>query len=125
MARKLALVTRTAPGADPSGMPVGLGVEGAALWARVTAEYDVTDSGGATMLEMACRALDRSAECAARIAVDGPVVEVRGGPPRPHPLLRTELDNRAFAVRTLQKLGLNFEPVRSGPDKPPTPGFLG
>lgn len=36
-----------------------------------------------------------------------------------HPAIREELACRGFVVRTLQKLGLNCEPVRSGPGRPP------
>ena len=36
-----------------------------------------------------------------------------------HPAIREELSCRGFIVRTLQKLGLNFEPVRAWPGRPP------
>ena len=32
---------------------------------------------------------------------------------REHPLLKHEVAARAFTVRTIEKLGLNFEPVKS------------
>jgi hypothetical protein len=32
---------------------------------------------------------------------------------RSHPLLRDELANRAFAVRAIQRLGLDLEPVKA------------
>ena len=37
---------------------------------------------------------------------------------RPHPLLPSELSNRAFIARTLCKLGLVYEPVKA-PGRPP------
>jgi hypothetical protein len=110
MAKKLELVT-TAPSADPDAIPAGLGPHGLALWRRVTDEYDLRDSGGSMCLELACRALDRAESCAAQIAVSGEMVKTRTGM-RENPLLRHVLSNRAFCVRTLQKLGLNFEPTQ-------------
>ena len=35
------------------------------------------------------------------------------------PLLKHELAARAFVVRTLARLGLDLEPVRAGPGRPP------
>jgi hypothetical protein len=51
-------------------------------------------------------------ECAAIIATDGPVVRTPQGV-KDHPLLRHELTARAFVVRTISRLGLDIEPVRS------------
>jgi hypothetical protein len=71
-----------------------------------------TDSGGVEILMQACTALDRAEEMAETINNDGPITIVKGVP-REHPLLRAELSNRAFTVRCLQKLGLNFEVVKA------------
>jgi hypothetical protein len=76
------------------------------------AEYELDEVGGRALLEQAAR-LDRAERCAAQIAVDGEMVRQRGKAAKAHELLRHELGNRTFAVRTLQKLGLNFEPVRA------------
>jgi len=60
----------------------------------------------------ACRGADLAQECAAIIATDGPVVRTPQGV-KDHPLLRHELTARAFVVRTISRLGLDIEPVRS------------
>ena len=75
-------------------------------------EYDITDGGGREMLAQACAALDRAEECAGYIAQDGAVVHTTAGP-KDHPGLKHELANRAFVCRTLQRLGLDVEPVRA------------
>ena len=51
---------------------------------------------------------------------DGEVITTRQGV-RDHPGLRHELASRAFVVRTLQKLGLDVEPLRPAPGRPPGP----
>jgi hypothetical protein len=57
---------------------------------------------------------------AAEVALDGPVVRSRGGP-RAHPALKELLATRSFVVRTLARLGLDVEPVRSTPGRPGNP----
>ena len=106
---KLTLVT----GSDDQPMPPDLGVYGKSLWSRVMAEYDLQDVGGVELLRQACRALDRAESCRAIINKDGEVIRVKHGPPREHPLLKHELANRAFVARTLSRLGLDVEPIRS------------
>jgi hypothetical protein len=41
---------------------------------------------------------------------------------RSNPLLRDELQNRAFLVRALARLGMDLEPVRA-PGRPPGPAY--
>jgi hypothetical protein len=48
---------------------------------------------------------------------DGEVVRHRGGV-KEHPALKIELAARSFVVRTLQRLGLNYEPVRAKAGRP-------
>ena len=105
------------PEPDPTAMPVGLETAGAALWRHVTSQYDVSDPSGVCLLTEACRALDRAEKCRARIDQDGEVVMVHGTP-REHVLLKSELANRSFCTRTLIRLGLNFEPLRSSVGRP-------
>ena len=91
----------------PDGMPADLGPHGAALWLRVTSEYDISDCGGAAMLEQAARATDRAENCRAAIDRDGEMIEHERGA-REHPLLKAEMAARAFVVRTIQRLGLSI-----------------
>jgi hypothetical protein len=101
--------------------PRPLGDHGKALWARVTSEYDVSDAAGIAMLGEACVMLDRAEELAAEIKADGPVIRIRGQI-KDHPALKHELAARAFVCRTLQRMGLNYEPLRSTPGRPPGSG---
>jgi hypothetical protein len=75
------------------------------------------DAGGIEMLAQACQALDRAEALREEIDQDGAVIRVRGTI-RDHPALKHELANRAFVVRTLARLGLNFEPVRPSVGRP-------
>jgi hypothetical protein len=91
--------------------PRKLGAHGGALWKAVLAEYQIEDSAGLAMLAQACIALDRAEQCRAAIEKDGVVIRARSGPPKDHPALKHELGFRSFTVRTLQKLGLDVEPI--------------
>jgi hypothetical protein len=97
---------------DPSAPPASLGKDGAGLWSAIMAEYDIADAGGRALLLQACEAADGIAEDAATIARDGRLIHGKFGA-REHPLLRHQLAQRAFVCRTLQRLGLNLEPVKS------------
>jgi hypothetical protein len=94
-----------------------LAVNGRKLWDQVMAEYDIQDAGGLEMLAQACQALDRGEKLREEIDHDGAVIRVRGTV-RDHPALKHELACRAFVVRTLARLGLNFEPVRATSGRP-------
>ena len=91
--------------------PRPLGAHGMDLWTRVTTEYRITDCGGVELLAQACAAVDRIEELDERIAGDGSVIYVKGGP-RMHPAIKEQLALRAFVCRTLQRLGLNLETVK-------------
>ena len=105
---KLRVVKSTTTGTQPTRK---LGPSGQKLWTAITSEYSIADAGGVEMLVQACRALDRAEACREQIDRDGEVVATKNGP-REHPLLKPELACRAFSVRTLQRLGLDVEPVR-------------
>jgi hypothetical protein len=76
------------------------------------AEYDIDDVAGAEMLAQCCTSLDRAEALRAEIEGDGSVIRSRGQI-KDHPALKHELAARAFVVRTLSRLGLNFEPLRA------------
>jgi hypothetical protein len=94
-----------------------LGKNGRALWDRVMGEYDIRDAGGIEMLMQACEAQDRITKVRREIDDDGEVIRARGQI-KEHPALKIELSLRAFVVRTLTRLGLNFEPVRPTAGRP-------
>jgi len=98
--------------------PRKLGRYGGQLWKTVMNEYQIDDAGGVEMLASACQALDRAERCREAIDDDGVMIRIKGGH-REHPLLKHELAARSFVVRTLQRLGLNLEAIRS-PGRPPS-----
>jgi hypothetical protein len=105
----LKIVTSSTPtGPQP---PRKLGRHGMDLWCTVTSEYNISDAGGIEILALACQALDRAEEMAAAIDKDGTTIMMKSGL-REHPLLKSELANRAFIARNLQRLGLNIETVK-------------
>jgi len=68
---------------------------------------------------VACAALDRAETLSALITEDGEVIRTKTGL-KSHPSIRDEIQLWAFVVRTLHRLGLDVEPLRSGPGKPPS-----
>jgi hypothetical protein len=77
--------------------------------------FDVSDVCGVELLAQACTALPEAEALREEIKRDGPALRGRRGMIKDHPALKQELANRAFVVRTLTKLGLNFEPLQSAP----------
>jgi hypothetical protein len=104
-----------APGHQP---PDRLGEVGAQLWREVTRDYEFDDPGSFETLFQACAAADRAEELRQAIDRDGPVLRTKTGL-RDHPALKHEIAARSFLVRTLGRLGLDLEPVRAGPGRPP------
>jgi hypothetical protein len=92
--------------------PRKLGTHGQRLWAAVNEEVILEDAAGAEMLLEACEALDRAQECAAEIKRSGVMIKTRTGS-KENPLLKIELANRAFVTRTLARLGLDSEPIKT------------
>jgi len=84
-------------------------------------EYMVQDTGGCELLCLAGEALDRAQSLGAAIEKDGPVVYTRAGVPKTHPAVKEELACRAFVAKTLERLGVTTETVKS-PGRPPKPG---
>jgi hypothetical protein len=111
----LTLIETGSIGAPP---PRKLGQHGLALWTAVTGEYRVEDVAGVEILMQACAAQDRVAALAEQIDTDGEILRTRTGS-RAHPGLKDEVALRAFIVRTIEKLGLNFEAVRPTGGRPP------
>jgi hypothetical protein len=58
---------------------------------------------------------------AEQIAADGEIVRGRTGP-KAHPAINAKIAARSFVVRTLTRLGLNFEPVKASVGRPPNRG---
>jgi hypothetical protein len=92
--------------------PRALGKHGYALWCSIHAGYNVEDAGGLAMLALACECLDRAEMLREEIDRDGATIRLKNGALKDHPALKHELGNRSFVVRTLQRLGLDVEPIR-------------
>ena len=114
-------LTLIEPGSTPIEPPRPLGPNGRSLWDRTHREYAIDDVAGVEFLALSCEALDRAQALSEAIERDGLVIRTSAGP-RTHPAVKEELALRAFIVRTLQRLGLNFEPLRAGPGHPPSSG---
>lgn len=118
----LSIVNPTVTAASP---PRQLGDHGLTLWNAIMIEYRIDDRAGRELLCQACAAADRVEALASQISADGEVIHGRAGP-KAHPALRDELANRAFVVKTLERLGLNLEAIRPSPGRPPkTDGWRG
>ena len=109
--------SRSNPALTAYQPPRTLGDSGLSLWNRIMSEYRIEDCGGLEILAQACQALDRAETLRSEIERDGDVLRLQGTV-RDHPALKHELANRAFIVRTLVRLGLNFEPVRAAVGRP-------
>jgi hypothetical protein len=94
-----------------------LGEHGQALWGKVTREYAIEDAAGIETLTQCCQAVDLAEALSARIAEDGEIIRTMNGI-KAHPAIKDGLAARGFVVRTLRKLGLNFEPLRTAPGRP-------
>jgi len=111
---KLAKPTR--PKTPPP--PKHLKSDGKELWGVVTREYDLPPDA-LTLLRLAAEALDRSQAARREIDKDGLTFVDSKGHPRSHPAATVERDSRAACARLLGQLGLDLEPVRPGPGRPP------
>jgi hypothetical protein len=114
MAKKppLSLVTNSEPAGTGLSPPATLGKAGKTLWRSIQGEFAIGDAGGLALLGLACEAMDRISSLKAMIARDGEVVVTRSGI-RAHPALKEENHCRSFIVRTLSRLGVLDEPVKS------------
>jgi hypothetical protein len=100
---------------DPPGKLSGPGMS---LWRSVLESYEFSDAASYQVLYQSCACVDRAESCREIIDRDGELLYV-GKSVRSHPLLRDEVANRALACRLLARLGLDLEPLRSGPGRPP------
>ena len=111
MKRKTPL-TLVTPDATGMGPPRELHHHGRVLWDTIMSEFSIPDAGGLEMLLQICQAVDRQQILRVEIDRDGEVIRVRGMI-KAHPALREELALRSFIVRTLQRLGLDAEPIKA------------
>jgi hypothetical protein len=82
------------------------------LWRTIMSEYQIEDAGGIEMLLSACQQLDRAESCREINDKDGELIRNKKIGAKEHPLLRHELAARSFVVRSLQRLGLDVQPIK-------------
>jgi hypothetical protein len=108
---------------NPPEPPRKFGPAGESLWFRVQNEYQIGDVGGVELLTQACLAADRAEALAAVIEEDGERIVTKTGP-KDHPCLKHELAARSFVVRTLQRLGVTDEPIKTVGHPPQKTGWV-
>jgi hypothetical protein len=121
MARKPGANLKVVPVVPESGAvdpPGKLGDVGLSLWRDIVSSYEFGDRASYETLFQACAGADRAAKLRDLIDQDGEVIYSKGVV-RDHPALKHEIASRAFVVRTLARLGLDLEPLRPGPGRPP------
>jgi hypothetical protein len=84
----------------------GLSAESAALFERLSAEYEISDGAGLALLRAVCESLDRVAQAREIIRRDGIIVETANGP-KQHPACAVERDSRTavFSGMRLLRIG--------------------
>jgi hypothetical protein len=106
----LTVVDATTPSYPPP--PKKLAKSGTSLWREVQAEFAIEDVGGRELLFQCCQAKDRLERLQVRIDADGEIVRTPSGP-KLHPAVAEERALRGFIVRTLTKLGITVEALKS------------
>jgi hypothetical protein len=81
----------------------GLTAESAALFERLSAEYEISDGAGLALLRSIGESLDRVAQAREIIKRDGLIVETSSGP-KAHPACGIERDSRTAAFSALRLL---------------------
>jgi hypothetical protein len=99
--------------------PKTLKAEGRALWLRLQPEYQIVDSGGLTLLQLAAEARDLQCESLAIARRDGFVTTDKYGQRRPHPMLTVSRDAGSAVLRALRQLHLDVEPLNDRVGRPP------
>lgn len=99
--------------------PDYLSEEAAELWNKFQEQHNLVEPQQIEILTRALEAFDRMREAQAILRAEGIVIRDRFDQPKQHPATLIERDNRAAMIAALTKLGLNLEPLRSGPGRPP------
>jgi hypothetical protein len=117
-------LTLVSPGTVGIAPPRPLGSHGMELWNAVQREYNIQDRGGIELLCQACAALERAEALAEAITAEGVIIHSRAGVPKAHPACRDELAARQFVCRTLERLGVTVEPIKSPGRQPSYSSYI-
>lgn len=97
--------------------PDGLSDEAKGWWGKFVSGWDL-DESALLILETALQALDRLREAQVELAKNGIVLLDRFGQSKLNPAVLVERDSRSAMLTALKSLGLDLEPVHSGPGRP-------
>jgi phage terminase small subunit len=103
------------PDAHPA--PRHLSPEARAHWVQFQNGWQL-DDGARLILMAALEAFDRMRDAQRAIKVDG--LMTKAG--KLHPATTVERDARLAMLRAIRQLGLDVEPLRDGPGRPPGKG---
>ncbi len=78
------------------------------LFDKVTTEWRL-DAVALAILQCACESLQRAEEAARIVEAEGLTQKTRYGETKVHSAAKLEMDHRAAAAASLQKLGLNLQ----------------
>lgn len=110
--------------AAPPEPPGHLATSGARYWAEVVGEWDL-EAHQLAILENACTALDRIAQCRNRVRRDGLTITDKTGKAVTHPALAVERQAMRLHAQLVRALQLEDEPepapkpVRNKGGRPP------
>ena len=99
-------------------VPENLSQAAKKLWQKIQGEYQITDSGGLSILTTALEAWDRMKQCEQTLKNDGLTVSDRFGQQKISPLCAVERDARSQFLAAIKMLNLDLEPLRDGPGRP-------
>src|ERR1019366_2189247 len=97
--------------------PKGLSREASSIWRRIVDDYEL-DSAGLLILRNAMESLDPLRQAEAAVAAEGLTVKDRFGQSKQNPNLLTLRDAKASLLSHLKQLGLDLEPLHTGPGRP-------
>jgi phage terminase small subunit len=92
----------------------------AATWWRSVADVYALEGHQVHLLRLACEALDRGEQARAELAAAGSLTFTdQRGIVRPHPAVAIEHNAALRVARLVHALGVDVEPGRPGPGRPP------
>jgi P27 family predicted phage terminase small subunit len=108
----------TKPPAKLPKAPKQLSKEAKGWWRHFVEGWEL-DKPALLVLESALECFDRMRAAQALITEEGMVTTDRFGQQKAHPAVLVERDAKGNMLRHLKQLGLDLEPLRPGPGRPP------
>jgi phage terminase small subunit len=89
------------------------------LFFNLQRDYEIKDPDGLTTLSLGCLQFQRVLEARAIVAKEGAVIEDRFHQKKEHPAVAIERSATDAMLRAFKQLGLDCEPLRDKPGRPP------